>query len=47
MIHEYCSDPNCRVCWPDEEAVEQQIELHELWLGTEGADYLFENGKGE
>jgi len=36
------SDPN-----DDEERMLRKQEQHELWLGTEAADYLFENGRGE
>jgi hypothetical protein len=52
-VRKYCEDPDCRVCdgplqeTKREEDVAAEIARHELWLGTQGADYLFENGKGE
>lgn len=48
----YCDDPSCVVCeLAREKAHERREELrqyeYEHWLMTEGADYLFENGRGE
>ena len=31
----------------NEEDLAREIADHERWLMTEGADYLFENGRGE